>query len=773
MLLGTVMVVMALLLSGCGVKGPLPIAGLSAQGNEALQEWNTAEHLTQQGEGNTCRVLTGVNPGERYLELAAGNQGMLEYHLEEAGSEAVLAQWRLQFLSTQGTGRVVFSALDAAGQVIGQVGMIVTGTLPPDSGTAKWLDMRYAVNYGGNWLEGQETPAAILKKHLGISDGQVKGYRISVQTGQGQHVLLQTFRLVFQPERAVAVTLAQPKLQAMVGEELTVQAEFKNTAAVSVGPLQASLAEPYGLGIVVVGENQQAIEKLEPGQSRWLTWKVKAQRSDEVNMGKPWSIAFRINGGEAEKKLAVSVTDNRPGKVFYVMTEDLEPIDSAGYPTAWGNANGWLDAEEFRVQMIHKAEALNSIAEKYGAKWTHYIAWPAVKAAQWAAGQSKSGQWPSVIAALEQSVRSQTAKGHEYGLHMHSDYDPYLAGNVLSYHPETDGFWANHLRHGWAHSIAKEGDFNDAQSRAGTLYAYQKILDELAADSTQGQLLTSRVGSFDFGSGNAEEAMSTRVYRKIGLWGSTDADGNIGSITSGEYGKEIYFAAEDDINRPAEGLTSLGLVEFRPTPRQYIAYDSQSAAVMNQKADEGMRFFTDSGKLKPGVHGVIGFTHAMFVLGQGDWRSTEGGQFAELDAHLSYLRHTYQEKGLLHFGTGSDLVRAYLDYYTPELLAVYGKKVSQGMGSTEYEIQLLGQDILVDSQHPQTVSVKYPLYLRESAYRIVILKNGQSIYSTWGLPTPFNDVRFTVDDKKARYTMKIYHQPQVLSFLTFAKKWKN
>ena len=57
-----------------------------------------------------------------------------------------------------------------------------------------------------------------------------------------------------------------------------------------------------------------------------------------------------------------------------------------------------------------------------------------------------------------------------------------------------------------------------------------------------------------------------------------------------------------------------------------------------------------------------------------------------------------------------------------------------------------------------TVSLKYPLYLRDSAYRIAVLKNGQPVYTTWGLPTPFNDIIFQVDDSNADYTLKIYHQ---------------
>ncbi len=448
------------------------------------------------------------------------------------------------------------------------------------------------------------------------------------------------------------------------------------------------------------------------------------------------------------------------------MTEDLEPIDGAGYSTPWGNGNGWLDPQEFLGQIVHKSEALNRIAEKYGAKWTHYIAWPAVKAAQWAAGQSQTNQWQSVVSAIEESVSKETKQGHEYGVHLHSDYDPYLPGNVLSYNGAVDGLWANHLKHGWAHSITVEGDFSNYASRAGMLYNYQRILDQLASDSKQGQLLTSRVGSFDFGNGKDDEAMSTRVYKKVGLWGSSDADGNTGdAVTSAEYGREIYFAAPDDINTPAVDLTQVGVVEFRPTPKDFITYNNQNAQTMNEKTDQGVKSFTTGAVVKPGIHAIVGFTHAMFVMGSGDWQSTEGGQFQAIAEHLAHIKQKYADQGLVAFATASELVEAYLDYYTPELIAVYGKKLSDKYGISEYSIRLLGNDIQVDADHVHVVTMKYPLYLRDNAYRINVLKNGQTIYSTSGLPTPFNDVQFKVDDKQAVYTLQIYHNDLIYKMM--------
>jgi hypothetical protein len=751
----------------------LPVtAGLLPQGNKALEKWSVSEHLKQQGEGNLYRVIG--NQSGSYLELAAGEQGILTYTLQETADEAAVADWRLRFLSMQGIGRIIVEALDGNGRVVGTVGWVITGPLPAGNNHTKWLDMRTIYNYKGHWLEQKITVAHFLEQYLPKTVlKSAKIYRLRVETGHGQHALIQRMNMSFDTNKAVSLRTVLKRSNLIIGNETEVETTVQNTGSRSLKNVNVKLMEPYGFGLVCIGPATQTMNHLAPGEIRRQVWKIRAQRPDTVNMGKPWALRFSVNDGPPVGQAYIQVTDNRPGKIFYVMTEDLEVIDAAGYPKAWGGQSGWLTPQEFQVQLINKAEGLDHIADRYGAKWTHFIAWPIVKGAEWAAAQSTTGKWPQVIHELEQAVKEQAAAGHEFDIHMHSDYDPYLDGNVLSYDPKTDGFWGNHLKHGWAHSVLTEGNFNDYQSRTGILYAYKSIIDRLTEDSPEGQSLVSRAGSFDFGSGAADEAESVRAYRHVGLWGSSDADGNIGGLTSAVYGKEIYFTKPNDIDHAATNIHRLGLVEIRPTPRRCIAYDHQSAAVMDRKADEGMAYFTKDGTVKAGVHAIVGFTHAMFVMGNGGWQSTKGGQFAQLDAHLAYLRHTYVDKGLLHFATAGEAVKAYLDYYSPRLLAVYGRKIYDEWGVAQYEIDLLGKDIPADSSHVQQVSVKYPLYLRDSAYRIVILKNGQPIYSTWGLPTPYNDINFTVDDKTAVYTMKVYHNPLLLKTVSFIKKLKN
>ncbi|WP_312201881.1 hypothetical protein [Anaerospora hongkongensis] len=759
--------------AGCGSNRPLPQAGLTVDSAGSEQSWQLPAAISQEGEGNIFRLITGGSlNAPQGLELAAGGKGWLRYSVDIPADPDVTAAVRLQFLSTQGTGRIQLAALDQSKQQVAVVGWAATGQLPANTANSHWTDNRTMANYKGDWLAGEYRPSELLAPYLG---GQkVAYYRLTAEAGQGQHVIITKFSLDNNLAQALQIIPAAAQKSVIVGDTVRLEADIVNRTSRVIEQAEVELTEPFGYGLSVA-EKTKTIANLAPGAQQRLVWEVKALRPHSVNMNKPWQVGFAVNGQAAAAAIELAIADNRPGKIFYVMTEDLEAIDGAGYAKAWGNQNGWLEPKELTVQMVEKAERLNAIADTYGAKWTHYIAWPLVKAAEWADRQSGTGEWKKAAAAIEQSVRAEADKGHEYGIHMHSDYDPYLPGNVLSYNKELDGIWANHLRHGWSHSIASEGSFYDYASRTGILYAYQRIMDELASSSPQGQLVTTRVGSFDFGAGPESEAISTRAYRKVGLWGTSDADGNEGGITSGPYGREIYFAKPDDINSAAVDITQTGLVEFRPTPRSSIAYESQSAAVMNEAVDQGIAYFSSGqGAIQPGIHGIVGFTHAMFVMGEPDWKSLEQGQFAAIDSHLAYLKDRYVNQNKLIFATASEMVKAYLDYYTPEPVALYGQRLSQSrLGISEYAVEILGSDIPIDLAHPHQVTVKIPLYLRDSAYRAVILKNGEPVFSTWGLPTPYNDVQFIVDNKEAKYSLKVYHNNVLATITRYITAIKN
>ena len=378
--------------------------------------------------------------------------------------------------------------------------------------------------------------------------------------------------------------------------------------------------------------------------------------------------------------------------------------------------------------------------------------------------------WRQTVAAVRRSVKTQSELGHEYGVHMHSDYDPWLMGNSLSLNYAQNGFWANHLRHGWAHSVKPAGDYYDYNSRAGTLFSYVSELQELTADSPAGTSITSRVGSFDYGVGAADQANSYIAYRAVGIFGSSDAPGNLGEFVSADYGKEIYFARPEAIEKPAIDLDNIGLVEFLPTPKKRIEYDSNSLAELNQKIDAGMSAFSNNDITRAGIHAIVGFTHAMFVMGDGDWTSTSGGAFQKISHHLEYVKAQYVASNRLEFATASQLVKEYLDYYSPQPVAITGALLQNNAGCAEYKVTVLGKDIVANSEYQHLLKLKIPLWLNASAYAAAIYKNGKIISYSAQLPKEDNDLIFIYNDNAANYSVRIWHDRNISRTLMFFRE---
>lgn len=754
--------------------------------------------------GSTIRsaYIQNTPPGSQLLELVPLD-----------GDRAVAHQWiavddpaDLTFavaayaLSTMGDARVVLRFQDEQGRSLGTLGWVMVGTVPGSSGMEQWYDHRTRANYLGSELALVVDVPAALQEIFHVNPARLKRVGIQFEASDGQHLLVQAVFLGPYPAAALqaelsavaergaparsdeqqgisarseaetvpvpglSVALSPQAIQTSVGETFVATATVTNDGDRPLGPLTATLMEPYGFGLTVRGEVTLNAGTLAPGESTELRWEIEARRAHEVNLNRPWEYTVAVSLPSGERTYAVAraeVVDPRPGRLFYVLTEDLEPMDSAGYPNRHtGNRNAWLDPEEFRVQLIDKSEALNRIAERYGAKWSHYIAWPVVFGAEWAARQSSTGAWEQVIADLEASVVREAAKGHQYTPHLHIDYDYRLPNTFLSYHEPTDGFWANHREHGWAHQVPAEGGYDVIYSRTGTLFDYLRRVDELLRGTGHGQQLATRTGSFDFGATAEDQRASIEAFRSVGLWASSDAHGNVGGSTSAPFGQNIYFTRPDSINHKAESLDEIGIVQFLPTPARAILFEAETVDSANGKVDDAVRHYAPSGTVRPGVHGIVAFTHAMFMLGDGDWRSTQGGAFAVLDEHLAYVTATYVEPGLIEFATSNDMIKAWLDYYTPELLAVRGPEIPYGEpGVYAYPIELLGHDIPVGGRFRHEVEIQYPLYLDETLLWVGIYRDGDLIAESFDVPNASYSLKFTVDGP-GDYTMVVIRLPE-------------
>ena len=508
------------------------------------------------------------------------------------------------------------------------------------------------------------------------------------------------------PVQAGALRLVAAPSSIPLGRSAWIELEISGEEAVAV-----TGQAPFGAGLSF---DSPAVVQVQDGRARF---RVRADRPHEVNLGKPWELVF--SAGSESVRVPIQVPDPNPGRTFYLLTEDCETFDGGPLTgnyrgsEALGNHNNFMDPQDYRVQMIAKPGRLNQIAERHGARWTHFYTATERFAAEWAARQSRTGEWDRVIAEMDESVRA-GSQLHEYCPHIHFDYEPgsslppqprlvYDAATdgILPndyYHPETN---PTHRYHDWDGSargisyIKTLGDWSELDSKAGSLRKSMLHLARLQANRQAP--LVARTGSYDFGQAAEDQAISTEAYEANGLRGNSDAY-RPGAAPSP--GGQMFWCAERDRGQPIADLREARLVEFA------ITMDSGFTS-----AEEMNRWFATEHESSrgPGVHGILFTTHAMFFAGHPDpFRSLEGGAFEQLDRHLAWVRESHPD---VEFATATEALLEYLDYYTPALEASVVPRLSGGdpsRGRYEFPVRLLGRGIRVDEQHPATVRIAAP-----------------------------------------------------------------
>lgn len=514
--------------------------------------------------------------------------------------------------------------------------------------------------------------------------------------------------------------------------------------------LDAVLEPPFGFGLECAWTGPSRV-RVERGRSVRLQGNVRAVRPDEVNLGRPWTLTCILKGEGREVariEASIAVADPAPGRIFYVLTEDCETFDGGdstgryGAARVLGNANGFMDPEEYRFQMIEKPQALNRIADRHGARWTHFWTTTQLAAARWACARSRTGAWDRIVSGLEASVREGAGR-HEYAPHIHFDFEPDSAlppQPRLHYDAATDGLLpgeyydpvlnADHKFHGWDGArkgidyVKEEGDFSAADSKVGSLRAATRLLARLAHGAGGGQALVTRTGACDFGAAPADLAASVRALQANGLLADADA-GLYEHVGEHPRGRQIYFCRPSDLEQEIEDLRQAGVVQVRAPEVQLEGGD---LATLNAWFER--RVAQSQGA---GVRAIVAMTHAMFMKGEPDpFRDVAGGDFEKLDHHLEYARRSHPE---VAFVTASEAVLEFLDYYTPTLHAVVMRPRFRSVdGRTVlYPIRILGRGIPVSAERPLPVVVMAPAaFDPPELERLTVLENGTPI--AWAAP---------------------------------------
>jgi hypothetical protein len=529
-----------------------------------------------------------------------------------------------------------------------------------------------------------------------------------------------------------------------VGGTSAFELEVRNDGS-SPSSLEAVLEAPFGFGLTAEWTSPHLLQ-LRRGESARLSGLVRALRPDEVNLGRPWPLVcvLKSDGRELRRQeTSVHVPDGAPGRVFYVLTEDCETFDGGpktgdyGPLSVLGNANDFMDPEEYRVQMIEKPAALNRIADKHGARFTHFWTTPQLSAAEWACGQSASGAWPEIVRKMRESVRSGAVR-HEYAPHVHFDYEPdsrLPPQPRLSYDPTTDGLLPvdyydpvsnpDHKYHGWDGArkgiayVKREGDLQDTDSKTGSLRKATRLLARLSLE--QRQSLLTRTGACDLGSSPEDLAASFRALEANGLLANADA-GVYQHFAADPRGRQVYFCKRSDLEAEIETLEEASLVQLRAPEFQL-----EGAALGQLNAWFDRRMAQSGG---PGVRAIVAMTHAMFMKGAPDpFRDTSGGDFDKLDRHLDHVRRTHPG---VRFATASEAVLEFLDYYSPVPRAVISAPAGRSDDGQAwlYPIRILGRGIPLSSNQPMTLVVLAPLaFDPEELQALTVLEDGVPVAS--------------------------------------------
>ncbi len=528
------------------------------------------------------------------------------------------------------------------------------------------------------------------------------------------------------------------------------------------------LVLPYGHGLSA--DYLTAIAPGTPDTPGRALFVLRANRPHEVNLRQPWLIELRA--GADSLTLPIAVPDPNPGRAYYLLSEDCETFDGGPLTGDYkslgecGNQNNFMDPEDYRVQMIQKPARMNEIAERHGARWTHFFCATQRFAADWAARQSNTGAWLQIAAELDESIRQHSAR-HEYAPHIHFDYEPDSPVEPqprLVYDGATDGILPNqyydpvsnpgHHFHDWDGSargisyLKELGDFAQGSTKAGSLHKSTQFLSALQVNRRA--VLSGRTGSHDFGKLPADQAISTQAYEANGILLNSDSYRHAMDPLPGG---QMFFYQAGDRHKPIESLRDARLLQIA------IAWDSM---------------FTDAGEMNawfakhwdslqgPGVHALLFTTHAMFMRGTPDpFRSLEGGAFDVLDQHLAWVKEHYPE---VRFGTASEVALEYLDYYTPELRAHVDPLLTGGdpdNGRLQFPVRLLGRGIPVSPSEPATITVTAPAaFAPRHIQQMRLLRNGVTLAEATGFdPRRQPNLYITLTDREAPLMLELQVLP--------------
>jgi tetratricopeptide (TPR) repeat protein len=536
---------------------------------------------------------------------------------------------------------------------------------------------------------------------------------------------------------------------------------------------ELGILEPYGFG--VEGEIlEKRLVRAENGKVHLeAVVSVLARRSSKVNLDKPWVLKVvlanitRSRYTDVKFLFIVDEEIDKEGRIFLVITEDHEQTSDDLH------GKGIIHTPEFdpytiEVDLIGKGIVANRIATKYGIRWSHILdIGSSLLRLQWIYdgrfGEDWNKLWPKMIEYLKETHKA----GNDLQLHIHGynvpgnkEFRQYFDRERMRIRFKDNVVRVKNDKgtHGaWADNYFQLGQFDAEDSRLGSICKGIRLLEETMhfADPSY-RVIFFRAGEYEFGEGREEMTKSIIALRKAGILADSDAHwGNPFRKDFkffGKVGENAYYTKFDNIRDRSGSLLDIGILEIIPIPRKNLQdYVSPTDHWKHVKYNYDLCF--TNGKIKNEIFILMEMYHLSNANARRKWDNLDEryGDWKQINEHFKKVSENCPK---IEFATISEATKAYIDHYTPDLVALLANEKMVSKNLLSYDIQFFGRDIEVNSTRPHYVSIKPPSYFVGRIKKMNLFQDGRLV-KAWHKIEDYSDLEFQALSKSG-YSIYVY-----------------
>jgi tetratricopeptide (TPR) repeat protein len=486
--------------------------------------------------------------------------------------------------------------------------------------------------------------------------------------------------------------------------------------------------EPFGAGLEA-RPRKVALDADPRTRSQVVSLEIVGKRSTAVNLGNPWILNVLLVTSESwtNQLMTFDVVDPAEGEIFFVMTNDHEPRLRRECVT--GGRPLQLTLNDIANDLVNRVDRATKVADAFKFKWTHMVdAGTAVALSNWAG--NKDGRWRRQAEASRTILRSGYAQGHDVQLHLHLSgvpesyffcYDYDNAQNVLVFNLDRkNSFFPGWQVNSWANVAKRYGRRTDTNSRIGSLVYAQNALSRTFHSAFPAfRTILFRAGQWDLGRDVGEREKSIMALRESGILAdSSSAEGYDYHEFKFSFGKPphkaVYYTRKNNPEESARVLTECGILEVVPillSRGKHPATPREDPSVVVK----AYRSWCSSGRIDSGRHIIMEIEHLAEIDSQTP--PTRPGLFWRRDGWVSIKRHLAKLSHCcpkLKPAGSSEAIRAWLDYYTPEILVLLGSpdncsNAAEGTRRLLFPLILLGDGILAEELRTYRLLVPVPV----------------------------------------------------------------